>query len=196
MAVEWFTHSLSQTQHNEQKKQQQHQQQQYSLFLFSHSFTRLFHSVGKCQIANTENTVSRPAAYLQLIPNFGWIECITSTHETRQRDAKWWWKIQTQKKARRNHQHTTKYYAHSLIHSLVIFYINTRTHQSNGVRSSSLSAWREYVSGAAYMPPRAFSNMKARVVLHFVHVDRMTVDVLYEYMLFIYIKTFVHTFNI
>lgn len=35
-----------------------------------------------------KNALSRPAAYSQLTPNFGWIECITSTHEARQRDTK------------------------------------------------------------------------------------------------------------
>lgn len=37
---------------------------------------------------NAQNALSRPAAYSQLTPNFGWIECITSTHEARQRDTK------------------------------------------------------------------------------------------------------------
>lgn len=74
---------------------------------------------------NTQNAVSQPAAYSQLTPKFRWIECITSTHEARQRDTK------MMKNIKKKHQHTTKCYAHSFTHSLTRhILLNTKRMQS------------------------------------------------------------------
>lgn len=119
--------------------------------------------VYKCRIA--QNTVSRPAAYLQLTPNFGWIECITSTHEMRQRDARMM--KNTAKKSTSTHNKILR----SLTHSF--------THSSYSIYGSRMNPNAYDDAAAAAFMPRAFSNMKALLCrASFCYVlDRMTLDV-------------------
>lgn len=107
--MKWTQHSTTQ-QHNEYRIKRHR-----LVARFKHSnlcSTVLNGNWNAIEMPNCTNVVLWPAAYSQLTPNFGWIECITSTHEARQRDTKMMKNIRKKK-----HQHTTKYNAHSFTHS-------------------------------------------------------------------------------